>query len=130
MAAKSENDSESAFQTYLMATFPPDAKRTRSAVIRSSLAQKIVNYLKGTEEYDKIFRHFVKKSRLQLLDLPSVGIRDALVVKLKQEKQVRGVCVHCIPARCHVRGMDMWVSSVAFSDWQLMMVTSNVTFHY
>ena len=92
MAAKSENDSESAFQAYLMATFPPDAKRTRSAVIRRSLAQKIVNYLKGTEEYDKIFRHFVKKSRLQLLDLPSVGIRDALVVKLKQEKQVRGVC--------------------------------------
>ena len=30
----------------------------------------------------------MKKSGFQLLDLPSVGVRDALVVKVKQDKQV------------------------------------------
>ena len=28
-----------------------------------------------------------------------------------------------VAMQAHVRGMDMQVSSVAFSDWQLMMVT-------
>ena len=67
-----------------------DTKRTRSAVIRKKLAQKIINYLKGTDIGDKAFRHFVKNSGFKLLDLPSLGIRDALVVKLKQAKQVCG----------------------------------------
>ena len=73
---------ESAIKAYL------DTKRTRSAVIRKKLAQKIINYLKGTDIGDKAFRHFVKNSGFKLLDLPSLGIRDALVVKLKQAKQV------------------------------------------
>ena len=38
-------------------TFPADGKRTRSAVIRQALAQKIVDYLKGAAiETDKAFR--------------------------------------------------------------------------
>ena len=81
---------ESAFKAYLDTNFPPNAKRTRSAVIRKKLAQKIINYLKGTctDIGVKAFRHFVKSSGFELLDLPSLGIRDALVVKLKQPKQV------------------------------------------
>ena len=89
-AGKLESDSSTLFQAYLDNTFPPEAKRTRSAVIRQQLADKIVRYLKDSGE-DKNFRHFVKKSGFQLLDLPSVGVRDALVVKVKQDKQVSHV---------------------------------------
>ena len=97
MAEKSEKDSDTVFLSYLESTFPPDAKKTRSAVIRKALAKRIVDHLKGlTEHDDKAFRHFVKKSCFQLLDLPSVGIRNVLVVKLKQEKQVRTDATLCI----------------------------------
>ena len=38
---------------------------------------KVVGYLKGAAiETDKGFRHFVKNSRFELLDLPSVELRD------------------------------------------------------
>ena len=83
-------DSESAFRQYLENAFPIDGKRTRSAVIRQALAEKIASYLKGSaQNSDKIFRHFVKKSGFELLDLPSVGIRDALVVRVKEEHKVK-----------------------------------------
>ena len=86
-AGKLESDFSTLCQTYLDNTFPPEAKRKRSAVIRQQLADKIVRYLKDSGE-DKNFRHFVKKSGFQLLDLRSVGVRDVLVVKVKQDKQV------------------------------------------
>ena len=46
-----------------------------------------MSFLKdGSSEYDKNFRHLVKKSIFQLLDLPEA---DVLVVKISEEKQVR-----------------------------------------
>ena len=60
-AGKLESDSSTLFRTYLDNTFPPEVKRTCSAVIRQQLADKIVRYLKDSGE-DKNFRHFVKKS--------------------------------------------------------------------
>ena len=80
-------DSESAFRQYLENAFPIDGKRTRSAVIRQALAEKIASG--SAQNSDKIFRHFVKKSGFELLDLPSVGIRDALVVRVKEEHKVK-----------------------------------------
>lgn len=89
MAGKQEDDTTALFQSYLDSTFPPGSKRTRSAVIRRQLEDKIVRCLKNPDEVtDKNFRHFVKKSSFQLLDLPSLGVRDALVVKVKAEKEV------------------------------------------
>ena len=88
MATGVKDDSEGVFVTYLDTTFPPDGKRTRSAIVRRSFAQQIVSHLKGQENPDKAFRHFVKKGQFRLLDLPAVGIRDALVVQVKQEKKV------------------------------------------
>ena len=59
-----------AFNEYLNESFPVGAKRTRSALVRQSYADRIVRYLKdGSNEYDKNFRHLVKKSGFQLLDL-------------------------------------------------------------
>ena len=60
--------------------FPIGGKRSRSAVIRQDFAKRIVDHLKGKQDPDASFRHFVK---------PSAGIRDVLVVSLKEEKQVR-----------------------------------------
>ena len=42
----------------------------RTVIIRRSFAQQIVDHLKGQENEEKIFRHFVKKSNFRLLDLP------------------------------------------------------------
>ena len=86
-AAMAENAKES-FEECINSAFPIDGKPTRSAVIRRSLAQRITAYLKGTPDSDKAFRHFVKKSSFQLLDLPAAGVRDVLVVSVKEEKQV------------------------------------------
>ena len=87
-AGKLESDSSTLFQTYLDNTFPPEAKRTRSAVIRQQLADKIVRYLKDSGE-DKNFRHFVKKSGFQLLDLPSVGVR----VRVTRRAVYKSACI-------------------------------------
>lgn len=80
---------EQAFQEYLDEEFPVGAKRTRSAIIRRNYADRIVQFLKDTSgESDKIFRHLVKRNGFQLLDLPEAGLRDVLVVKIKEDKQV------------------------------------------
>ena len=76
------------FQEYIDSSFPVGGKRTRSAVIRKEVAQRIVNHLKGTPDADGAFRHFVKKSGFALMDLQSVGIRDVLVVSVKEKNQV------------------------------------------
>ena len=65
------------FQKYIDSTFPADGKRNRSAVIRESFSQRIVAYLNGTPDADKAFRHFVKKTGFQLLDLPSTATEVA-----------------------------------------------------
>eukprot|EP00731_Ephydatia_muelleri_P024373 Em0016g644a len=75
------------FQEYIDSSFPVGGKRTRSAVIRKEVAQRIVNHLKGTPDADGAFRHFVKKSGFALVDLQSVGIRDVLVVSVKEKNQ-------------------------------------------
>ena len=42
----------------------------RTVIIRRSFAQQIVDHLKGQENEDKKYHHFVKKSNFKLLDLP------------------------------------------------------------
>ena len=74
-----ESNSKMVFQKYLYETFP-DGKRTRSAIIRRSYAQKIVDHLKGKHGDHKRFLQFMKKSGSELLDLPAIGIRNASVI--------------------------------------------------
>ena len=69
-----------AFEEYLFAAFPKDAKRTRSAVIHQQFDPLCIE--------DRNFRHLIKGSGFQLLDLPEAGIRDALVVQVKGGKKV------------------------------------------
>ena len=53
---------------------------------------RIISYLKGNSDDDKHFRHLVKRSGFRLLDFPEAGIRDALVVAVKEEKEI-GFCL-------------------------------------
>ena len=77
---------EQAFKEYLDDEYPIGAKRTRSAIICRNYADRIVQFLKNTSgESDKIFRHLVKRNGFQLLDLPEAGLRDVLVVKIKEK---------------------------------------------
>ena len=74
-----------AFEEYLFAAFPKDAKRTRSAVIHQQFGERITHFLKNL--YRLRIETFVICG-FQLLDLPEAGIRDALVVQVKGEKEV------------------------------------------
>ena len=76
-----DRDEKRAFDDYLSQTFPEDKKRTRSAVIHRSLAHRII-------DEDKAFRHYVKKTGFSLLNLPTAGVHDVLVVAIKEEKQI------------------------------------------
>ena len=81
-------DCETIFQFCMDENFPKDGKRTKSAVIRSLFARRIVDHLKGRCDDDKGFCYFVKKSSFELLDLPAVGIRDPLVVRRRRRRYV------------------------------------------
>ena len=76
------------FDTYVQRTFPQDAPRSRSAVISEAYGRRVISFRKGNSEYDKHFRHLVKRSGFRLLDFPEAGIRDALVVTVKEDKEV------------------------------------------
>ena len=63
-----------AFVEYLVAAFPKDAKRTRSAVILQQFGERIISCLKNPLCIeDRNFRHLIKRSGFQLLDLPEAG---------------------------------------------------------
>ena len=55
------DDERKAFEDYIAITFPEDKKRNRSTVIHGSLEQRITRYLKGNNDEDKLFCHYVKK---------------------------------------------------------------------
>ena len=74
------------FEEYLAWTFPDDDKRSTSGVIHRKLGQKIKDCLLGKGSFDKNFRWMVKRRELSLLNLPSVGMKDVLVVPAKDEK--------------------------------------------
>ena len=54
--------------------------------------QRIVNHLKGSQYADGAFRHFVKKSGFALMGLPVAGIKDVLVICVKEKEQVLHNC--------------------------------------
>ena len=74
--------------TFLL-LFQKTLREERSAVIHQRFGERITHFLKNPLSIeDRNFRHLVKKSGFQLLDLPEAGIRDALVVQDKGEKEV------------------------------------------
>ena len=78
--------SEAEFNTYLEERFPTAGKRSTSGTIRASLSAKISAVIRNPAAAgDKNFRFFVKKHGFQLLDLPSLGMKDVLIVPAKSQ---------------------------------------------
>lgn len=81
-------NSKQRFLDYLAATFPDGKQRTRSALIKQEYANRIVRFLKGDREEDKHFRFLVKRNNFELIDFPKLGLRDVLITRIKETKQV------------------------------------------
>ena len=82
--------SEKLFNDFIGDSFPAGSKRTRSALIRQDYADRIVRLLKAESVNKDInFRHLVKRNGFQLIDAPEAGLRDVLVVKISEAKEVR-----------------------------------------
>ena len=81
---------EQTFQAFISERYPTDDdKRSTSGVIRNSFGQVIIRALKTPAAVDKSLRFYVKKHRFQLLDLPSLGVKEVLVVPVKEDVEVR-----------------------------------------
>ena len=59
--------------------------RGTSGVFYKGLGEKIKAAIKDPSSVDKNLRFFVKKSGFQILNIPSLGARDVLVVPAKQQ---------------------------------------------
>ena len=73
------------FQVFLLQKFPPDSKRGTSGVFYQKFRDRIRAAVIDPSSADKNLHYFVKKNKFQLLDLPSLGARDVLVVPAKEQ---------------------------------------------
>ena len=81
--------SEKLFNDFIDDSFPAGSKRTRSGLFHQDYADRIVRLLKAESvNKDKNFRHLVKRNGFQLVDVPEAGLRDVLVVKISDAKEV------------------------------------------
>lgn len=81
------------FQSFLSERFPPDGKRDTSGVITATFGETIICALKNPAAADKSLRFYIKKHGFHLLDLPSLGVQEVLVVPAKKDAEVRIGCV-------------------------------------
>ena len=75
------------FKRFVSERFPVDAKRGTSGVVRAAFAQKIIHALKDPAAVDKNLRFYVKKNGFRLLDMPSLGVHNVLVLP-REDKEV------------------------------------------
>ena len=76
-----EDSRKKEFEDYTTERFPPAAsKRSTSGVVYAAFGKKVATCLKDPTASDKNFRFWVKKRGFQLLNLPSLGAQDVLVV--------------------------------------------------
>ena len=82
---------EEKFAQYIKAKFPSDGKRGSSGVIHAAYADKIKQCLKDPEKFPKEFRYFVRKKNFRTFELPSLGLKDVLVIPRSENKEVSTV---------------------------------------
>ena len=73
------------FEEFTLQKFPPDSKKGTSGVYHRDFGDRVRAAINDPSSADKSLRFFVKKTRLQLLDLPSLGAHDVLVVPAKEQ---------------------------------------------
>ena len=79
-----ELDREKEFRTFLAEKFP-FVKRGTSGVFHKEFGDKIKAAIKDPSSADKNMRFFVKKKGFQILNIPSLGARDVLVIPVKEQ---------------------------------------------
>ena len=67
-------------QSFLSECFPPDSKRDTSGVITATFGETIIHALNNPAAVDKSLCFYIKKHGFHLLDLPSLGVQEVLVV--------------------------------------------------
>ncbi|KAL5509496.1 hypothetical protein EMCRGX_G004883 [Ephydatia muelleri] len=82
-----ELDREKEFKTFLAEKFP-SVKRGTSGVFHKEFGDKIKAAIKDPLSVDKNMRFFVKKKGFQILNIPSLGARDVLVIPVKEQDLV------------------------------------------
>ena len=86
-----DDDREKVFLEFVRERYPED-KRGTSGVYHQSLGAKILQALKDPSSTDKNFRFWIKKKGFRLLNVPSLGVREVLVMPVK-EKEVKLLCM-------------------------------------
>ena len=84
---------KSTFERRSLASFFPRSfpQRGTSGVFYKDCGEKIKAAIKDPSSADKNLRYFIKKSGFQILNIPSLGARDVLVVPAKQQVGLRNV---------------------------------------
>ena len=79
-------EEETLFLESVNAMFPNDGKWSTSAVIHKEFGEKIKKCLEDPSSYDKNLRFMVKKHGFKLFNLPSMGLKEILVVPVNDHK--------------------------------------------
>ena len=86
-------DREKEFGAFLAEKFSSNERGT-SIVVYKDLGDKIKTAIKDPSSVDKNLRFFVKKG-FQILNIPSLGGRDVLVVPVKEQVLLTKLFVSC-----------------------------------
>ena len=78
---------EQRFKEHVKKKFPPEQKRSTSGVIYAAFGEKIKNCLKNPELFSKQFRHYVKKKNFRVSEIPSIGLKDVLVIRRSESDE-------------------------------------------
>ena len=79
-----ELDREKEFRTFLAEKFP-SVKRGTCGGFHKEFGDKIKAAIKDPSSVDKNMHFFVKKKGFQILNIPSLGARDVLVIPVKEQ---------------------------------------------
>ena len=63
--------------------------RDYSGVICAAYADKIKQRLKNPDKFSKGFRYFVRKKNFLTFELPSLGLKDVLVIPRSENKEAQ-----------------------------------------
>ena len=87
-------DREKEFGAFLAEKFSSNDRGT-SGVVYKDFGDKIKTAIKDPSAVDKNLRFFVKKKGFQILNIPSLGARDVLVVPAKEQVLLTKLFVSC-----------------------------------
>ena len=87
-------DREKEFGAFLAEKFSSHDRGT-SGVVYKDFGDKIKTAIKDPSAVDKNLRFFVKKKGFQIMNIPSLGARDVLVVPAKEQVLLTKLFVSC-----------------------------------